>query len=572
MALKNAKGKKRIISIDILRGIAIFAMCVGHSLSADVFDSEDFLLGDNNVMHAIIFLPIILLAVLFGNWKGVFSIISGVVIGYLAAVKHHRLLTRKHLHSSTPNIRSHIMLEVNSCIRGLFVWIGLTLALFFSNVIESLQGAYADGKMSNFFSHDYRITARNNPCGCFALLIGVTQLITGITVVAGLLRQRRKERGDDSQLEPSELSTDTIECTDTPSPGTSDLFYSKVVWCSIALLVIFSIISAFLFRPVDQAIVRRWKHLATAQGLDADVITTTEDIAKAPWIVLNTESGNSFRWYLRALVASEVTAPIMGLFPFTVGSLAGAALGMWMGMLGTTTGDIKRQTRDRFWWLMLIPVLQLEVASLWAVFGTEFKGSMILFALGLSETSESLTHHGGNYELFLCSGQLPVVLWAIWRWDLKEGIDRDRILRKSLWLRRFGSYSLSCFVYDSLFLGVMHAVSALYLPACRGVDGATLQPCQGSWGLLSMLFGGMGACYGLLLLFDRVHGLFSMDWWLSAFGGVAISLTTASKRGADNGLLAAIKPRTDRNHKGVVPVVLWDGARGDEEMAGARSQ
>ncbi|GIQ79875.1 hypothetical protein KIPB_000578 [Kipferlia bialata] len=76
LTLRQERGKKRVLSLDLLRGGTVLYMEVTHTWANGHFDIEDA--ADNFLPLVIPFAPL----ALFMCWKGIFCLISGCVLGY----------------------------------------------------------------------------------------------------------------------------------------------------------------------------------------------------------------------------------------------------------------------------------------------------------------------------------------------------------------------------------------------------------------------------------------------------------------------------------------------------------
>eukprot|EP00768_Dysnectes_brevis_P003896 gnl/Dysnectes_brevis/2765_a3368_1366.p1 GENE.gnl/Dysnectes_brevis/2765_a3368_1366~~gnl/Dysnectes_brevis/2765_a3368_1366.p1 ORF type:complete len:567 (+),score=102.05 gnl/Dysnectes_brevis/2765_a3368_1366:30-1703(+) len=521
--------RKRVISIDIMRACAVLFMEVGHTIGNEHFNIEDFV--SSSWINVVILSPFIL----FANWKGIFALISGCTIGYKTFSKHHKV-------ASSKSIRPNIVIELQSLVNSALVWIVLTLALWLSNVINDFHIAWTSDAVDQFWDHDFRIRAKSNPCGCFALLIPLVQTCTGVIhIVSRMISSKTKNDHPKHRL-------------------------ISRVWAMIVVLLSLSLLAGFVSPVVEEWITARWKVIAVENGYKAKHISSSASIAKAKWVVLNTDKYNPVSNYLHGLIASELTAPIMGLLPYAVNGFAGAAIGVWLGALGAASGEAEKKVRGSFTRLFMIPGALLVVGALWAIVGDNFKGFPLLEMVGLADDGEISTFHGGNYELLLCAAQVPLVLWFIWRCELKPGVDRTLMLSKTKWLRRFGSYSLTCFVYDEIYLGVVQWLASLYIPSCLDTEDGGLQECEGYLALVHYLVLGTAMTFLVLYLFDLVHGFLSMDWWLSAVGGGFRHMITPGKgkRGFRK-LLSVLKPSIHLNHTNIQAIDLLDVEQLDDD-------
>ena len=76
-------GRSRLISIDVLRGLSMLFLPLIHDVVA--FVDYEYLLNNMTKVQLPFVLPIALAAVLFGHWRGLFVLLSGVTFGYLNA-------------------------------------------------------------------------------------------------------------------------------------------------------------------------------------------------------------------------------------------------------------------------------------------------------------------------------------------------------------------------------------------------------------------------------------------------------------------------------------------------------
>ena len=80
---------KRLVTLDFLRGVAIFGMTLFHILFK-MYDVESFMANQDEILN----FPIILLIIMglfayFGSWYGFFLFISSVVNSYVFTRKNN---------------------------------------------------------------------------------------------------------------------------------------------------------------------------------------------------------------------------------------------------------------------------------------------------------------------------------------------------------------------------------------------------------------------------------------------------------------------------------------------------
>lgn len=75
------EGRQRLVSVDVLRGLSMLFLPLIHDVVAFV-DYEYLLNNLTNVQLPFVFL-IALAATLFGHWRGLFVLLSGITFGYL---------------------------------------------------------------------------------------------------------------------------------------------------------------------------------------------------------------------------------------------------------------------------------------------------------------------------------------------------------------------------------------------------------------------------------------------------------------------------------------------------------
>ncbi|GIQ84972.1 hypothetical protein KIPB_006571, partial [Kipferlia bialata] len=429
--------------------------------------------------------------------------------------------------------------------------------------------AYEGAALDRFYDHDYRIDADTNPAGCFAMLLPFCYIVGELVMCISLRacvggkknaerereaeRQRERELADVVEKVPQQTGgnegvegeRETGTAVDVPAdneddalsatlyPALEGLTHTMLV-CIVALFIL-SILAGFLTYPADMAVTNKFRRMTVERGYTSEqaqaMVRDAGDIGELEWLVLNTPADNSFVDYFKGVVGSEVAAPIMCLFPYAVGGLVGTGVGMYLGLLHATVEcpSLNASVRSKFKHLMLLPLIMWGVAGIWALASDSpgsFQGSQFLVLFGVTDHAESLIQHTGNYELFLCACQLPFVYLAI-RWvDLnKTQGEKEAFAKKTVWIRRFGTYSLSCFVYDDLYFAVVQWLARLYIPSCGTPEGG-LQECPTLGGFFHMLLLGTVTVFLVLYMFDITYGVLSLDYWLSVITGLGVCLIT----------------------------------------------
>ncbi|GIQ81905.1 hypothetical protein KIPB_002947 [Kipferlia bialata] len=466
----------------------------------------------------------------------------------------------------------HILQAVTAGLVYVVVLFGLTMIQIYSNVVEAYIKAFNAGDTESFWNHTRAIEADTNPAGCFAMLlpfcyiVGEIVMCTVLYLVMGGRKGAEREReattneretGDVVQEVPIDQESVAVETegegegegerervTDEAALLTPALrgLCRCVLICMVVLFCL-SIASGFFTYTADRLVTYKFRRMTVERGFTEAqaemMVKDAGDIGELSWVVLNTGAGNSFSDYFKGVLGSEFAAPIMALFPYAVGGMVGTGVGMYLGLLHATVEcpSLNASVRSKFKHLMWMPIVMWGIAGLWALTDTpgSFKGSQFLLLFGygsqflqlfgLVDEAEKLTDHTGNYELFLCACQLPAIYLAI-RWvDLgKTHEEKEVFARRSVWIRRFGTYSLSCFVYDGVYYGFVQWLASLYIPSCAGPEGVGLEECTTLGGFFHMLIVGLLMVFAVLYVFDITHGVLSLDYWLSAITAVGVYL------------------------------------------------
>ncbi|GIQ83331.1 hypothetical protein KIPB_004635, partial [Kipferlia bialata] len=459
---------------------------------------------------------------------------------------HSNLLPKQsHEKRETINMDPHIRHAVKMSLTYVFVWLGLSIILLWSNWLEAFWNGFQSMNPLGVFKGEETVYPDTSPCGAFAMLLPVCYWIGELALCIAMRftingKQREGEGEREGEVMPDvveEVPEEPVErgeereadaetdAEERESVSTLSLFRVAVV-ASIVVCVALSLASAFLTYPVERGVTHHFQREAVARGYSIDIIEDADDIEDLPWVTLNDGKGNKFWDHIEAMLYSELCAPIMGLFPYTVSGLAGTAIGMYVGLLYATANapSLNKSVRHHFNKLYWIAAILYAVGGVWALVSDSpgsFQGSMFLGQMGLIDgKGESLMFHTGNYELFLCAMELVVVIFVIDRVDLrKTQEEKDALAAKTLWLRRLGTYSLSCFVYDDIYFGLLQLLASVFNPTCLN-DNGHLTECQGITAMFYFLIVGMATVFGLMHVFDLSLGTLSIDYPLSAITGL----------------------------------------------------
>ncbi|GIQ81756.1 hypothetical protein KIPB_002767 [Kipferlia bialata] len=176
LCYKPGKPKRRVLSLDLLRGIAVLCMEVGHTLANGHVDLSPVL--SDHPWVTIMILPLLIVA----NWKGIFATISGCVIGYRILTSHAKTIKRRRTKGEKGEVMGpHIAQAVTAGLVYLVVWFGLTLILILSNVIdawvrvstftyEACAGIVPDTQFMQWLK-DSLHCQESRPCGSHSVLI-----------------------------------------------------------------------------------------------------------------------------------------------------------------------------------------------------------------------------------------------------------------------------------------------------------------------------------------------------------------------------------------------------------------